>query len=509
MARCERQKATDDSKRKPNGVNTMKKALILMAAALAALVGRPADSVAFDIDPKTGEVEIDIGDTIMVSWDTAWYGYQSAITAYDDTGSRCEVLSRTGGKGYKIWQPRRPGKYTLKYEVWSNYDAVVMAEVIVLVNGKYSVVFDANGGRFGDGTAHKVQQIDAMEWDNFPDDPQQEGYTFKGWWTALDGGYEIVPESQLNYFYLDTVAPPIVYAHWEGEEVRLTFNGGPGSVVEGSWNWPLISNDRSSAKWIGRRGSRFGILPEATLAGMDFVCWSACDYDNRDAISEHSVIPDSDTTYYAVWAKRSDKFTIVFDANEGKIDIWWQDYRINESQVEISYLPTPIREGYIFDGWYVGEWRVSKGDVTLSFLLDAAGLDSSAKKMTLVARWRNPVFRFDGSSKGIIKVNGVTKDHVEREWLDHSDLPDITDMTVSPASGNELWFAGFEDVYKRKYYAVDGKGNLRCVAGRARQVAKWMPSLLSRELSIGDDGKGGGQRAHRRFASPLAGRIRF
>ena len=464
----------------------MKKALILMAAALAALVGRPADSVAFDIDPKTGEVEIDIGDTIMVSWDTAWYGYQSAITAYDDTGSRCEVLSRTGGKGYKIWQPRRPGKYTLKYEVWSNYDAVVMAEVIVLVNGKYSVVFDANGGRFGDGTAHKVQQIDAMEWDNFPDDPQQEGYTFKGWWTALDGGYEIVPESQLNYFYLDTVAPPIVYAHWEGEEVRLTFNGGPGSVVEGSWNWPLISNDRSSAKWIGRRGSRFGILPEATLAGMDFVCWSACDYDNRDAISEHSVIPDSDTTYYAVWAKRSDKFTIVFDANEGKIDIWWQDYRINESQVEISYLPTPIREGYIFDGWYAGEWRVSKGDVTLSFLLDAAGLDSSAKKMTLVARWRNPVFRFDGSSKGIIKVNGVTKDHVEREWLDHSDLPDITDMTVSPASGNELWFAGFEDVYKRKYYAVDGKGNLRCVAGRARQVAKWMPSLLSRELSIGD-----------------------
>jgi len=80
------------------------------------------------------------------------------------------------------------------------------------VNEIYEVTFDANGGQFKDGKS----SIYFENWDFgiflTQEQPTRDGYKFKGWYTAKDGGVPLAAEPDMTNL-------TTIYAQWEEEDI--------------------------------------------------------------------------------------------------------------------------------------------------------------------------------------------------------------------------------------------------------------------------------------------------
>ena len=105
-------------------------------------------------------------------------------------------------------------------------------------------------------------------------------------------------------------------------------------------------------------------LPTPTKEGYDFVGW----YYNYELI-ESGIWTLENVTLVAKWEET--KYTITFDTNGGiKID------PIVKKANAIVSLPTPIKEGYKFLGWYINDQKQN-----ITFM--------PAQDLILVAKWEN------------------------------------------------------------------------------------------------------------------------
>ena len=110
-------------------------------------------------------------------------------------------------------------------------------------------------------------------------------------------------------------------------------------------------------------------LPTPEKEGYEFLGW----YDNRDfsgeALKEEYII-DGNVTLYARWNPYSG--VIKFESNGGTS---YNDLSFNAQKVSI---PTPTREGYLFDGWYKSDDFA--GEVVSGTIIPTSD-------MTLYAKW--------------------------------------------------------------------------------------------------------------------------
>ena len=101
-------------------------------------------------------------------------------------------------------------------------------------------------------------------------------------------------------------------------------------------------------------------LPEPVKAGFAFVGW----YDSGIQV-QNPYSPTKNVTLFAQW---SPIYTVTLDANGGTVN--------GAETLTMTYrgaaltLPTPVKEGMAFDGWYAGQTKVSStyaptGNVTL------------------------------------------------------------------------------------------------------------------------------------------------
>ncbi|TNF08043.1 MAG: hypothetical protein EP317_03815, partial [Bacillota bacterium] len=200
----------------------------------------------------------------------------------------------------------------LSHEIWGIY-----AERYEII-GSYNVYFDGNGGTLSSGTEHVV----VSNSETFIEPPI---YTRDGY--MLEGFEQIYQAGTLDY---------TLKAIWVKLFV-VTFDIGDGTLIEGDLVQyvkygenavlPTINKDGHSYDWIGQ-------------------------YENVT----------SDRTIYASWYEPL--YTIYFLSNGGT----------NTPSVKYTYgeeivLPAePIREGYIFAGWYVDESY--QAEMTISFMPD-------------------------------------------------------------------------------------------------------------------------------------------
>jgi len=95
---------------------------------------------------------------------------------------------------------------------------------------KYKVVFDANGGKFGNDTIYAIDNWNANLYDSLKE-PTREGYTFKGYYTEKTGGTKF--EMILNESGIDS--DMVFYAQWIKEEKNpQTYDGIVNIVLMGS-----------------------------------------------------------------------------------------------------------------------------------------------------------------------------------------------------------------------------------------------------------------------------------
>ena len=214
----------------------------------------------------------------------------------------------------------------------------------------YSVRFDSNGGT---GIMDN-QTIAVGETQNlWPCAFARGGYTFAGWAvspsdaeakkvTYLDG--QAVKDLATSN---GAVVP--LYAVWvaEGQTVRITFDANGGSVSPNDY-WDCVV------------GTAVEAFPTPTRPGFTFAGWWTAPSGGTRVTSIPRVTASQ--TFYAHWTENGGvepgdgSCTVTFNANGGSVS---PTKRTLDSGSAVGNLPTPVRTGYEFAGW----WTAANGGV--------------------------------------------------------------------------------------------------------------------------------------------------
>lgn len=200
-----------------------------------------------------------------------------------------------------------------------------------LIN-QYKVTFNANGGKVSPTSlTYEYGQVT----DVFPT-PTREGYTFQGWYTSASGGTKITS--------LKVTKNQTIYAHWEETSYTVTFNANGGKV---------------STTSIMAKYDEDITLPTPTREGYKFLGWWDDEVGN---VGYYSYTVKKSVTLKAHWQISS--YHVIFNANGGTFTDGTtlnMSYEIYHNETIIgSWIPTPSRSGYSFEGWYTEEYGGTK-----------------------------------------------------------------------------------------------------------------------------------------------------
>ena len=224
------------------------------------------------------------------------------------------------------------GYYTLEYSPWE----------------AFTVTFDVNGGT-GSPAAGKTDRHGRLA--SLPSPGTRTGYIFDGWYTAAEGGSAV----DANHVYTGDTT---LYAHWSQippETFTVTFNANGGSV--------------SPTSGVTGEDGKLSSLPTPVREGYGFNGWFTA-AEGGTAVDLNRVYTGN-TTLYAHWSEiPPETFTVAFDANGGSVS---PGSGVTGADGKLSSLPTPVREGYDFNGWFTAAEggtavdlnRVYTGDTTL------------------------------------------------------------------------------------------------------------------------------------------------
>jgi uncharacterized repeat protein (TIGR02543 family) len=152
------------------------------------------------------------------------------------------------------------------------------------------------------------------------------GFSFMGWFEAPTGGLAVTSDYQVT-------SDIVLHAHWEERElVTITFRAYGGSVTEPTRELTA--------------GTAIGTLPFASYPGHSFVGWYTQALGSGEHVTPTSVFEEN-TTLYAFWQKLP-ALTLTLDSQDGQTPT----IREVDSYSPVGFLTTPIRDGYLFDGWY-------------------------------------------------------------------------------------------------------------------------------------------------------------
>lgn len=188
----------------------------------------------------------------------------------------------------------------------------------------FTVKLDANGGNVSSASINVTYD---SQYGKLPA-PTRPGYSFKGWYTAANGGKQVIAATKVT-----TAGEQTLYAQWEPVKVSVVLNANGGSV--------------SPSEITVAYGTTYGTLPTPTKKGFTFNGWYTSETGGAKITASTAVTSTSAQTLYAQWDRI--KSTVTFNANGGSV---------SPSSITVTYgtpygtLPTPTRTGYTFNGWY-------------------------------------------------------------------------------------------------------------------------------------------------------------
>ena len=201
----------------------------------------------------------------------------------------------------------------------------------------YKVKFESNGGNDVENKNYNVDMTDF----ELPV-PTRDYYDFAGWYANSDlSGDRIVDFS--------TDKDVTLYAKWVAKEYTLTFDSNGGESVK-SHIYSVESEDYT--------------LPSIRKDFYDFEGWVDENGKKYDVISSKN---PQDTTLYARW--KAIEYSIVYILDGGENVENPTIYTVESDEI---LLNEPTKDGYTFDGWFVGESKTeriakgSHGDLTLT-----------------------------------------------------------------------------------------------------------------------------------------------
>ena len=181
-------------------------------------------------------------------------------------------------------------------------------------NEKYIVSFDSQGAE-----TISNQEIEDGKHIVKPADPTKEGYIFEGWYNG---------ENKWNFEENTVTGNLTLIAKWTKEveyTVSLMVNGGQLNV-----------------SFIKFTNYEDVILPTPTREFYVFLGW----YQGNDICEK--LTQNANLTLTAKWEGES--YNIIYHLNDGEFEN--DEYITSYKYDTIATLPTPVKEGYNFKGWY-------------------------------------------------------------------------------------------------------------------------------------------------------------
>ncbi len=198
-------------------------------------------------------------------------------------------------------------------------DTIIKAKWII---NQYTIVFHTDGG-----TVIAAITDDYNKKVDWPNDPEKEGHTFKGWYTDSDfttayERFERMPANNTD-----------VYAKWSINKYKVTFDGNGG-------RWIAPDDGKDNRVQQIEYGTTPTDIPEFRLDGFEL------EWNNEIAPVE------GDTIYIAQWqpiyAPETNYFTVIFKD-------WYGSYfdvqTIESGEGATAPAIDPIKEGYDFVKW--------------------------------------------------------------------------------------------------------------------------------------------------------------
>lgn len=233
----------------------------------------------------------------------------------------------------------------------------------------HDVIFDANGGI--------AVPSELSEWWPGKDielpTATRRGADFDGWWTEVVGGEEL-KEGQ-------TPSATKYYAHWVEHKYNLILDSNNGThqqesrLLEYSESYKLSSTVFTDP-WAVI--TSWNTRPEGT----------GTTYGANEEIISLTEEDNGEIRLYAQWTSLENIVTITFDSQEGT-EVPSRQIERGKAIGTTGKLPTPVKTGFSFAGWYILEENGSLGDKA-----DEKTIVNS--DITLVAKWQKDLLvQFD------------------------------------------------------------------------------------------------------------------
>lgn len=286
--------------------------------------------------------------------------------------------------------------------------------------------------------------------------PSKYGYEFLGWYTlpnntsgnvnVIDDATSLVGKSGVTFsssFKYTTISPNnyyIVYAFFKEKMYEITFN-------ENYSGGDISTSDI-------QEGKTYGTLPTPTRTGYTLNGWYTATSGGTKIKS--SDIVTEDKTLYAQWTPVT--YTVSFNSNGGS-SVSSQNVTFGSTY---GVLPTPVRTGYTFDGWYYSGNKITQsttcytaGDheliaqwtantYTVKFNANGGSVSTSSKTVT-----------YD-SEYGILPTPTRTGHTFEGWWTSVSGGSQITSSTAVTITANQTLYARWTAEQYTVYFIYNG-----------------------------------------------------
>ncbi len=294
---------------------------------------------------------------------------------------------------------------------------------------KHTITFESNGG-----SVCKPIVTSGRHGLSLPT-PQKDGYSFEGWY--FDNGKWKKPLKSDSFSKKRLKEDVTVYAKWTFTGYRIRFESNDGSSVE---------------DLVLQKDQKINAPPFTQREGYRFLGW--CIDEACTTFYEFGVPVNKSMTLYAKWLSLDNlqHFYITFETNGGtEVD------RIRVLEGESFTLPTTVRAGYDFMGWYI--------DAELKNLYPHGSVVTS--NFTLYAKWQENsdllTITFNTNGGNYIEpirvlINQTFEKPIpEREgyrfinWYTDEELTQIYNFE-KPAYASLTLYAKWEEIEEHKTY---------------------------------------------------------